>query len=68
MAKPEIEEEPKEADYLAEESHRVEEETASKNFTLNPEIIAPTYSEEQQVQYEDAIDVNATEQFLLAPK
>ena len=44
LAKPEVDEKPKEADYLAEENHRVEEETASKNFTVNPEIIAPTYS------------------------
>ena len=61
IAKPEDNEKPTEADYLAEDNHRVEEETASKNFTINPEIIAPTYSEEQQVQYEDALDVNATE-------
>ena len=61
LAKPEDDSKPVEADYLAEDDHRVEEETASKNFTVNPEIIAPTYSEEQQVQYEDALDVNATE-------
>lgn len=61
LAKPETEEKPLDSDYLAEEDHKTEEETASKNFTVNPEIIAPTYSEEQQVQYEDAIDVNATE-------
>ena len=61
LAKPKVEEIPKEADYLAEENHLVKEETASKNFTVNPEIIAPTYSDKQQVQYEDALDVNASE-------
>ena len=64
LAKPEDDSKPVEAEYLAEDDHRVEEETASKNFTVNPEIIAPTYSEEQQVQYEDALDVNATEHSL----
>ena len=61
LHKPKEEVEPVEADYLAEEAHKVEEETASKNFTVNPEVIAPEYSEDQQIQYEDAIDVNATE-------
>ena len=61
LAEPEVEEEPVEADYLAEKSHRVDQETASKNFTINPEVIAPEYSEESQIQYEDAIDVDATE-------
>lgn len=61
LAEPEIEIEPIEADYLAEKSHRVDKETASKNYTVNPEVIAPEYSEESQIQYEDAIDVDATE-------
>ena len=61
LAEPEEEIEPIEADYLAEKSHRVEKETASKNYTINPEVISPEYAEESQVQYEDAIDVDATE-------
>ena len=54
-------EKPKEADYLAEEDHRVNEETASKNYSINPEVVASEYSEKSAVQYEDAIDVDATE-------
>ena len=61
LAKPEVEIEPVEADYLAEEAHKVDEETASKNYTINPEVIAPEYSQEQQLKYEDALDVNASE-------
>ncbi len=61
LAKPELEEKPKEADYLAENDHTTKEETAAKNFTVNPEVIAPEYSPTQEMKYEDAIDVNATE-------
>ena len=61
LAKPDQEIEPVEADYLAEEAHTVEKETASKNYTVNPEVIAPEYSQEQQLKYEDTLDVNASE-------
>ena len=39
LAKPEVNEKPKDADYLAEENHKVEEESASKNLGS----MAPTY-------------------------
>lgn len=61
LPKPLIEEKPKEADYLAEQAHKVEKETRSEKFTMNPEVIAEEYSEKKQLQFEEAIDVNATE-------
>ena len=61
LPKPLVEERPKEADYLAEQAHTVEKETRSEKFTMNPEVIAEEYSEEKQLQFEEAIDVNATE-------
>lgn len=61
LPKPLVEEKPKEADYLAEQAHKVEKETRSEKYTMNPEVIAEEYSEEKQLQFEEAIDVNATE-------
>lgn len=62
LPKPPIEDRPEKADYLAEQAHKVEKETRSEQFTMNPEVIAEQYSEEKQLQFEEAIDVNATEE------
>lgn len=61
LPKPLEEAEPEKADYLAEYAQKTPEETAAKNYTINPEVIAPEYSIEHQIQFEEAIDVNATE-------
>lgn len=52
---------PKEADYLAEHDNSVEEETMSERFRINPEVLSNVYSEEDKVEYEDLVDVNAEE-------
>jgi len=52
---------PEDAEYLAEHDNTVEEETRSERFQVNPEVLAPSYSEEAKLQMEEAIDVNADE-------
>lgn len=58
---PKVEEIPKEAEYLAEHNHRVDEETRTENTKINPEVLAPQYSREAKVQLEEAADVQATD-------
>jgi TonB family protein len=47
---PLVEEEPDEADYLAEQARVVTEETRSERFKINPEILSPQYSDESKLQ------------------
>lgn len=57
LAPPEEPEKPDEADYLAEHDHKVEEETRTERFKINPEVLAPTFSEEQKAEQEDIDDM-----------
>ncbi len=57
---PEEEEVPTEADYLAAADVKVEEETRTERYAINPEILAPEFSEEQEAQAEDVVDLNMT--------
>lgn len=43
-------ERPEKADYLAEYDQTVEKETRSERFKVNPDILAPRYSEEQKIE------------------
>lgn len=43
-------ERPEKADYLAEYDQTVPEETRSERFKVNPDILAPRYSEEQKIE------------------
>jgi outer membrane biosynthesis protein TonB len=61
LPEPVVEERPDKADYLAEHSHKVDEETKTDRYRINPDVIADQYSSEDQIQFEEAIDVNATE-------
>lgn len=54
---PEEEQKPEDADYLAEHNVTVPEETRTDDFAVNPEVLAPQYSEEQKLQEESAIDL-----------
>ena len=49
---------PAEADYLAEFDVTVPKETRAEQFEVNPEVLAPTYSEETKLAQEDLIDLN----------
>ena len=54
LPQPRHEEEPDEADYLAEHAREVEEETMTR-FRVNPEVLAPEYSRD------DVVEVRANE-------
>ena len=58
---PTVEEKPVEADYLAEKSRTVEKETRVDEYRINPEVLAEQYSEDDTLQFEDVMDMNATE-------
>lgn len=62
IAPPETPERPEDAEYLAEYDAKVPEETRSERFAINPEVLAPTFSEEQKVELrgEPVPDVGAT--------
>lgn len=58
---PEEEERPDDYDYLAEHDNKVVEETRSEKFRINPEVLAPEYSEDDELKFEEAFDLNVTE-------
>lgn len=60
-APPKEEKIPVDADYLAEHDTTVPEEMRSRKFKVNPEILAPTYSDESKMELEERADVGATE-------
>jgi len=58
---PEQEERPLDSEYLAEHDNTVEEETRVEEFRINPEVLADMYSTEDQIQFEDLMDLNIME-------
>lgn len=58
IAPPEDTTEPEEADYLAEVDSTVPEETRTDRVEVNPEVLAPRWSEEQKYEQEDLVDLN----------
>jgi TonB family protein len=55
---------PEEYEYLAEHDNTVEKETRTEQFAVNPEVLAPTFSKEQQAPSqgeEDIEDLDAKE-------
>lgn len=52
---------PDEADYLAEHASSVDEETRTEFTELNPDVLAPVFSDEQVFEQEAAIDLNITQ-------
>lgn len=61
MPEPVERERPEDADYLAERDRVVEQETRTDKFRINPEVLAPEYSPDDKLQFEDLIDVGALE-------
>lgn len=59
IAPPEDQTPPDEADYLAEYNSKVEEETRSEKFRINPEVLAPTYSRKDSYKLQDLMDLGA---------
>lgn len=58
---PIVDEKPEEAEYLAEHSRVVEKETKTDEFRINPEVLAEEYSIDDALQFEDVMDLNATD-------
>ncbi|MFZ5477670.1 MAG: energy transducer TonB family protein [Myxococcota bacterium] len=58
---PDEEKKPLDADYLAEHDNAVPAETRADRYKVNPDVLSNAYSEESKLQFEDAIDVGATE-------
>jgi hypothetical protein len=57
-AKPKQPERPEDAEYLAEHDTTVEVETRSELFKINPEVVAPQYSDDERMEYEALVDLN----------
>ena len=50
---------PEDANYLAEADRMVDEETRTEDYKVNPEILAPEYSEDSKLELENLEDVGA---------
>ena len=59
--KPQVEERPDDAEYLAEHDQKVEEETRSERYRVNPDVLAEEFSRDDALQFEEAMDLNITE-------
>jgi hypothetical protein len=57
---PKVEEVPDDADYLAYDQ-KVDEETRTLNFRINPEVLAPTFSRDDKLEFEDLLDLGVQE-------
>ncbi|MCB9665567.1 MAG: TonB C-terminal domain-containing protein [Alphaproteobacteria bacterium] len=58
LPEPKDEQEPDEADYLAEHDHTVPEESRTELFEVNPEVLSNQWSEEQKLEQEDLVDLD----------
>ncbi len=56
---PEVETIPVTADYLAEHDNAVPEEMRSKQYKVNPDVLANIYSKDSKYQTDDVLDVGA---------
>lgn len=58
---PKEEERPEDYDFLAEHDRTVEKDTRDPRYRVNPEVLAEQYNEDDELQFEDAVDLNITE-------
>lgn len=58
---PDEEKAPLQAEYLAEHDNAVPEETRTRAYEVNPEVLANRYSEEAQVRLEEAADLGVAD-------
>ncbi|MDG1482121.1 MAG: TonB C-terminal domain-containing protein [Myxococcota bacterium] len=61
LAPPEEEITPEEADYLAAQDQAVEEESRTEQYRVNPDVLADSYTRDDQLQFEDVVDMNITD-------
>ena len=59
--RPEKEERPEDADFLAEHDRTVEKDTRDPRYRVNPEVLAEQFNETDELQFEDAVDLNVTD-------
>lgn len=62
LAKPEKQEMPEQADYLSQYNTRVDEETKSRRFKINPRVLAERYSDKVAEGTSDALEINMVEE------
>lgn len=62
VAEPEEQIKPEDAEYLAEYDTVVPEEMRSERFRINPEVVAPEFSQDDVVRQEDIMDLNVTDE------
>lgn len=58
---PKEEERPTDYDFLAEHDRVVEKDTRDPRFRINPEVLAEQFHEDDELQFEDAVDLNVTD-------
>lgn len=61
VPRPEEEQRPEDADYLAEYDRTVPEETRTEEVKLNPEVLADMYSREEKLEFEDLMDLDVVD-------
>ena len=59
IAPPKDQTRPEDSDYLAEYNSKVEEESRSERFRLNPEVVAPSFSQKDAYKLQDLLDLGA---------
>ncbi len=52
---------PEDADFLAEHDRTVDKETRDPRYRINPEVLAEQFHEDDELKFEDAIDLNVEE-------
>ena len=61
IPEPSVQEEPVEAEYMAEFARQVDEQTRSVDYRVNPTILADTFSEEEQMRESELDDLDVQE-------
>jgi len=61
LPRPETEEIPEDAEYLAEHNRKVEKETRTELFKINPEVLTPEFSQDSKLELEDLLDLKMTD-------
>lgn len=61
VPRPEKEERPEDAEYLAEYDRTVPEETRTERVKVNPDVLSDQFSEESKLEFENLMDLDVTE-------
>ena len=59
--RPDEEKVPLDADYLAEHDNAVPKETRTEAYKVNPDVLSNQYSEDSKLEFQDLVDVGATD-------